>query len=779
MKKYQRVKRRYYLGIFAAILFVVYWFSLPQKLFVKPTSIVIQSSEGKLLGARIANDGQWRFPEIDSVPSKFKNCIINFEDRQFYYHPGVNIASLFRAAYQDIKAGKIVSGGSTISMQCIRMAYDNPARNIYQKVKEIILATRLELRYSKDDILRLYASNAPFGSNVVGLEAASWRFFGRSPSELSWAESACLAVLPNAPSLIYPGKNSEKLGAKRNRLLKRLLEESIIDSLTYELSIEEELPQKVKQLPNLAPHLLDEIQKRAPRKQLKTSIDYSLQKRCNSIIKEYSKTLWANKVFNAAVIIVEVETGNVLAYIGNSPPPDDGQNHGNYVDIIQARRSSGSILKPLLYASLLQEGKILPKTLIPDIPTEISGYQPENFDRQYRGVVSANEALEQSLNVPAVRELQMYGYPRFYLQLKKLGFNTIDRSADNYGLTLILGGAEVKLWDLAKVYSSMARVLNNYQSKGYYKTDWRAPNYLPLRSVKPEKGKIIDATSIWFTFEAMRHLNRPQNESGWDLFSSSRQVAWKTGTSHGFRDAWAVGVDPKFLVGVWVGNADGEGRAGMTGVGSAAPLMFQIFDLLPQTKWFDKPQLEMVEAAICVQSGYLAGPNCPNSRKEYIPKKGEESKLCPYHKLIHLDATGQFQVSSRCESPSKMQHRMMFVLPPTQAWYYKQQHPEYSSPPRFRSDCVATETNALEMIYPKSGAKVFIPKDHSGKRGAVVFEASHKQDNMKIYWHLDQKYIGFTQGLHQMSLSPQTGKHLLNLVDENGESISIWFWVAG
>jgi len=772
-------QKKLYLGITAFILLLIYWKSLPKELFIKPTSLVVKSSDGQLLGARIAKDGQWRFPELDSVPVKFEKCIINFEDRHFYHHPGVNIGSLFRAAYQDLKAGKIVSGGSTISMQCIRMAYDNPPRNIYQKIKEIILATRLELRYSKKEILRLYASNAPFGSNVVGLEAASWRFFGCSSSKLSWAEAASLAVLPNAPSLIYPGKNTEKFRAKRNRLLHTLLKKNIIDSITYTLSIAEALPEKVKVLPNLAPHLLAEIQKQVPGRQLNSTLDYGLQQRANAILKDYSKRMIANRIFNAAIIVVEVATGNVLVYIGNTSAPNDGHDHGNYVDVIQARRSSGSILKPLLYASLLQEGKILPRTLISDIPTEISGYQPENFNRQYEGVVHADEALQRSLNVPAVRELQMYGYPRFYHRLQELGFTTIDRSADNYGLTLILGGAEVKLWELAGVYSSMARVLNNYQSKGYHLNDWRMPQYLPSSPKQASEEKILDATSIWFTFEAMRNLKRPQNESGWNVFSSSRTLAWKTGTSHGFRDAWAVGVDPKYLVGVWVGNADGEGRAGMTGIGSAAPLMFRVFDLLPSCPWFNKPQLEMVEAQICDKTGFRAGANCPDVHREYIPKKGYGSRLCPYHKLINLDSKGQYQLTSNCESPSKMQRKKMFVLPPAQAYYYKQIHPEYSSPPPFRPGCISSGTRALEMIYPKSGAHVFIPKDHSGKRGEVVFQASHTQDKMKVYWHLDKKYMGFTQGRHQMSLSPQAGKHHLSLVDENGESIQIWFWVEG
>ncbi len=776
MIKISRNKKRI-LTVAGLILLILYYFALPKPLFQKPTSTVILSKEGRLLGARIAKDGQWRFPAGGQVPKKFAKSIIAFEDRYFYHHPGVNLASLVRAAWQDISAGRIVSGGSTLSMQVIRLSKDHPKRNFYQKIKEIILATRLELGYSKDEILSFYATNAPFGSNVVGLDAASWRFFGRQANELSWAEAATLAVLPNAPSLIYPGKNSDKLRRKRNRLLFKMMEQQIIDTLTYELSIQEPLPGKVKPLPNIAPYLLQEVNLKYRGQLQKTTINYDLQKNSLEILRNYSKNLYANHIYNAAIIVVEVKTGDVLCYIGNTEKNGDKQNHSNYVDVIQARRSSGSILKPLLYAYMLQEGKMLPKSFVKDIPTEISGYQPENYNRQFTGVVPADEALQRSLNVPAVRELRRYGYPRFYLRLQKLGFTTIDRSADNYGLTLILGGAEVKLWDLAKVYSSMARVLNNYPERGYDLSDWHEPKVIRQKPSEFKQGKLLEASSIWFAFEAMRKLNRPSNELGWQQFSSTRNVAWKTGTSHGFRDAWAVGVDSKYLVGVWVGNADGEGRAGITGLHAAAPLMFQVFDLLPSTSWFKQPVAEMKKMKVCAKSGYRAGSNCTVVYEEYNPIRGEETPLCPYHKLVHLDKTGQYQVNSQCMSVNKMIHQKRFVLPAVCAWYYQQLHPEYSAPPPYRSDCNNVSTKSMAMIYPKSGAKVFIPIDHSGKRSEVVFKVAHKLPNIKIYWHLDGKYLAFTKGQHEMSLSPAKGKHLLSLIDENGEQVFCKFWV--
>jgi len=771
-------RKRNIIRAISIVFLVIYYFSLPQRLFTKPTSTVILSSDGRLLGARIAADGQWRFPPSDSVPEKFKQAIITFEDQYFFSHPGVNMASLARAAVQDIRAGKIVSGGSTLSMQLIRLSQNHPKRNFYQKTKEIILATRLEFAYSKDEILNLYSSNAPFGSNVVGLDAAAWRFFGRKASDLSWAEAATLAVLPNAPSLIYPGKNEAKLRAKRNRLLYKLMQKNTIDSLTYALSLTEALPGKVKSLPSLAPHLLQLLNQKHQGQVSTTTIDYDLQTKSQTILRNYSKNLNANKIYNASIMVVSIKTGNVICYIGNTQKGNSKQKHGNYVDIIQSERSSGSILKPILYAYLLQEGLILPHSLIPDIPTRIANYQPENFTRQYSGAAPADVALQQSLNIPAVRELQLYDYHRFYNRLQELGFSTINRSADNYGLSLILGGAEVKLWDLVKVYASMGRVLTNYHEQGYDAADWHKPHVIPQKKAPFKQGQLLEAAPIWLSFEALRGLNRPQSESGWQLFNSSRDIAWKTGTSHGFRDAWAVGIDAKYVVGIWTGNADGEGRSGNLGIAAAAPLLFQIFDQLPQSAWFEMPKNEMVKTAICSKSGFRAGKNCPNIRYDYIPANGEESELCPYHKLLHLDHSGQYQVSSKCESPSKIRHQKRFILPPVMAWYYQQKHPEYAPPPPFRADCIESTKNAMEMIYPKSGAKVFIPLEHSGERGAIVFELVHNQNNMKVYWHLDKTYLGFTQGVHKMNLAPVVGKHQLSLVDENGESLSIWFEVV-
>ncbi|MBM3437068.1 MAG: penicillin-binding protein 1C, partial [Bacteroidetes bacterium] len=395
----QRIKKKYRYSILALLffIFILYLICLPESLFNDPTSTVIEDRDGYLIGARIANDGQWRFPYNKDIPDKFKVSVTQFEDRYFFYHPGINLFSLFRAAIQNITEGEIVSGGSTITMQVIRLSRKGKPRTVFEKVIEMILAIRLEIKYSKSTILAMYAAYAPFGGNVVGLDAASWRYYGRAPAELSWAEAATLAVLPNAPSLIYPGKNHEKLVAKRNKLIDRLIAKEYIDPLSGMLAKEEALPGKPLPLEQAAPHLLDRIYKECPGQRIRTTIDYILQKSVGEIVEIHHRELKFNEIHNAAALVLEAETGNVLAYVGNTQKTDS-LSHGNDVDIILAPRSTGSILKPLLYAAMLDGGEILPNTLIADIPTRFGGLTPDNFDGSFSGAVPAGKALYQSLN---------------------------------------------------------------------------------------------------------------------------------------------------------------------------------------------------------------------------------------------------------------------------------------------------------------------------------------------------------------------------------------------
>jgi len=760
--------------IIAVIILTAYYFSLPKQLFNNSTSTVIESVEGQLLGAKIADDGQWRFPQNDSVPQKFATCILQFEDAYFYKHPGFNPISIVKSIYENLKSKRIKRGGSTLTQQVIRLSRKNQKRTYFEKLKELILATRLEFKYSKDKILSLYASNAPFGGNIVGLDVASWRYFGRLPKDLSWAESATLAVLPNAPSLIYPGKNQQKLIEKRNRLLNKLLKNTFIDTLTYQLAIDEELPQKPYNIPQIAPHLLQNVSKSQKGVRVKTSVKINLQQRVNTIVKDHYNELIQNEIHNISVLILEVKTRKIVAYVGNSPTTN---LHQKDVDIITKPRSTGSILKPFLYAAMLDAGDILPNTLVADIPTQIGSYNPQNFNKKFDGAVFASTALSKSLNVPAVRMLQSFGLDRFHHYLKELKLKDIKYNANHYGLSLILGGAESNLWDLCKSYASMASTINHYddtQGK-YFKNEFLEPSY--LETFEPDFGEltsekiIFDAGSTYLTYEALNKVNRPEGEENWEFYNDSNKIAWKTGTSFGFRDAWAIGTTKDYTVGVWVGNADGEGRPGLVGVSAAAPILFNIFNLLPKSDWFEKPFDELVKIPICSKSGYRASDICEVKDTVFVQRAGLKTKPCPYHVWVHLDKNEQFQVNSSCETLLNMVHKSWFVLPPLMEYYYTKNQPFYKKLPNYRNDCFNNDNLQMEFIIPKENTTIYLTKGFSGEKNNLFLKAVHSNRDIKLFWYVDETYIGTTQSIHDMEVLPKKGLHLITVIDEFGNEI--------
>ena len=775
-------KRTKILLAIVLVLLVCFWFCLPQPLFQSPTSYVIEDNKGELLGATIATDGQWRFPHNPAVPEKFKACIISFEDKRFYNHPGVDILAMARAIRQNFYSSKTVSGGSTLTMQVMRLSR-NKQRNIVQKLIESILAVRLEVACTKNEILSLYASNAPFGSNIVGLDAAAWRYYGRSADKLSWGEMAALAVLPNAPALVHPGKNKAELLRKRDALLDKLLVQQKIDAASLELAKLEPLPDEPKAIPQLAPHLLQRFKQENGKEKvtrIQTTINGNMQKNVARIVEQYHNMYKGNGINNACALVLDVESGNALAYVGNVYHPEnaDLQSH---VDIIRSPRSPGSALKPLLYACMLNDGLLLPQTLVPDIPTQIGGYTPQNFDRDYDGAVPASQALSRSLNVPAVRMLRDYKYPRFYDVLKKTGITTLNRAADHYGLSLILGGCEVTPWDLAGVYAGMARTLN-YQKKNkgkVYSADFHKPVFMKDAEKPANTTKTIinylDPVSIWYMFQSMEEVMRPGEEGLWKQFSSSQRIAWKTGTSFGFRDAWAIGVTPRFVIAVWVGNANGEGRPGLIGVQTAAPVMFDILKTLPASQWFAEP-VGFVKTVVCRQTGFRANLDCVDRDTLNAPPAGVNAPLCPYHTVIHLDQNLQYRVTGDCVTPSAMVHKSWFILPPVMEWYYKRRHLDYTPAPAFKTGCnMAASHKSMELVYPEPNAKIYVPIEISGERGKTVFTAAHQNAEAKIFWHLDNEYIGTTTHIHQMALSPAAGRHTITLVDETGERLTRQF----
>ena len=756
-------------GGIITLLLIGYIFCLPRQLFHVPYSTVVTDRNNELLGARIAPDGQWRFPPRTTTPAKIQACFIEFEDNHFFHHWGVNPVSIGRAAYQNLKAGRVISGGSTITMQTIRLARNNP-RTFSEKFIEMIWATRLEFRYSKEKILSLYVSHAPFGGNVVGLDAAAWRYFGHSADDLSWAEAAMLAVLPNSPAMIHLSKSRQALLDKRNRLLTRLHTKGVLDDSSYELALSEPLPQEPKPLPQIAPHLTDYFYQTRNGNYSVSTIDRGIQLQIEELIERWNGEFSRSDIRNIAILVIDVQKNQPIAYCGNVH--FNKTNSGNQVDIIRSPRSTGSILKPFLYYAMLQEGSILPHTLLPDIPININGFAPQNFSQQFEGAVPASEALARSLNIPTVTMLQRYGVPKFYNFLKQTGISTLTRPASHYGLSLILGGAEGTLWDITCAYTDMARCL-----KGLDKTDCslllsdsahNASSVVPTSSFSP--------CAVWQTFEAIKEVNRPE-EIDWRTIPSMQTIAWKTGTSYGFRDAWAVGVTPRYAVGVWVGNATGEGKPGLVGARTAGPVMFDVFNLLPSSPWFVRPSEGFVDAEVCHLSGHLKGRFCEETDTILILPAGLKTEACPYHHRINLSADGTQRIYESCINTEATIQKNWFTLPPVWEWYYKQRHPEYKTLPPFKPGCGEDILRPMQFVYPTMNARIFLPRQMDGSKSQLTFELVHSVPKATVYWHLDNNYLAETQDFHKISLLPSSGKHTMTAVDNEGNTVSVPFFV--
>lgn len=768
------MRRHPIVSVVVAASMIAYVFCLPRVLFKDPYATVIESAEGDLLGAKIGADGQWRFPASDSIPEKYKQCLILFEDESFRWHPGFNPVSMYNALMQNRRAGRVVRGGSTITQQVIRLSRKNQQRTYFEKAVEMILATRLELAMSKDEILSLYAGHAPFGGNVVGLEMASWRYFGVSPNQLSWGQCATLAVLPNAPGLIYPGRNQEPLRRKRDALLKKLFSKGRLDEMSYRLALSEPLPEKPYDLPQTAPHLLAKAAKEHPGERIRTTVSLAFQHRLNQIAASHYNVFRQNEVHNMAILVIDVKSRQIMGYLGNTPTDAD---HKKDVDIIEAPRSTGSILKPLLFASMIDEAELLPDALIADTPIQISGFMPQNFDMTYDGAVPARQALSRSLNIPAVLLLQQHGVNKFYETLRKYRLRDINKHPYHYGLSLILGGAESNLWDLCRTYANLSSTLTYFT---YNDAKYRSGEFAELSYVDgtlPDFGKvsfekpIVGAGAIWETFEAMREVNRPSGDEAWKFYDSSVEIAWKTGTSFGNRDAWAIGVNSDYVVGVWVGNATGEGRPELTGVDYAAPVLFDVFNLLPKKKWFSPPLNDLEEAEICEKSGFLAQDGCPK-KKRLVTRKAKNSKPCPYHKLIHLDATGKFRVNSGCEDVGQMQAVHWFVLPPVMEYYYKSLHADYRPLPAFREGCAGSDKARMDFIYPKTlSPKIYLAKDFRGRIQPLIVKVAHSDASAELFWYVDHVFKGKSQTFHEMQLELGTGRHIVTVVDGGGNEI--------
>lgn len=765
LKRYSKLASVMLASLLSALWIGLQWPDWPVTLQQPLWSVALYDRQGQLLDVQLASDQQWRmFYRGDLIPTRYQQALLHFEDRHFFWHPGINPLAIGRAAWNNLTEQQVVSGASTITMQLARLAYGQSPRSFTQKIREAWLALQLEWHYDKAQILVMYASLAPFGGNVVGLQSASWWYFGREPATLSWAEAALLAVLPNNPGALYPGRSNEPLRLKRNRLLTALAAQGLLSDLDLELALSEPLPQKAKGWPHDAPHLLNQLRKQYPQQQrFDTTLDGTLQRQTFQLLQRHSRYLAQQSVHNVAALIVDHQQMNILAYHGNVTMDSQA---GAHVDIIRSARSSGSILKPFLFAAQLDAGLILPTALQADIRSQFGGYSPANFDLQFRGAVPAGQALAESLNVPAVRQLARFGVAPFKDVLVALGLKTLTKSADHYGLSLILGGAETRLVDLTQAYAAMAHAIG--------KRDMTVPTLRTLQQqAQPQLHIPFSVGAAYITLQTLTEVERPDSEGSWRDYSKSQTIAWKTGTSFGLRDAWSIGTSGRYSIGVWVGNADGRPAPVLTGGQSAGPVLFDLFHQLPLANWLSPPLYDLETVEVCKADGFPKRLDCDSSLT-YKPKNAKLQLGHGYMQQLWLDPSEQYQLPQGCVQGMASHPKTRLVLPLAMAWFYQMRYPEYSEAPPVWPGCEgdATEHEAIAILSPVSLGKIMLPLQGDGKLGSAIFRAVTRDPQQTLDWHFAGKYLGRTRSPHHMAIQAPSGHYELVLTASDGSRLT-------
>ncbi len=805
----------------AAALALAFLAAIPSPSFPGGLSVAVYARRGELLGAAVSESGQWRLPSGKTVPPRFVQALSTYEDKRFFSHAGVDPIALARAVLQNARAGKIVSGGSTISMQVARLGRPGSERAIGEKALEALMAIRLELFQGKSGVLRLYAENAPFGGNVVGIEAASFRFFGRPPASLSWAEAATLAVLPNAPSAAHPGKNRELLQSKRDRLLRAMAQAGKMGEGDLALALAEPLPPSPFDLPRLAPQLVDRFVASAAggnaagrvglgAARVETTIDASLQERATDILARRVARLEEGGVFNGACIVARVDTGEVLAYVANVPADvasavgaragTRSGSHGEAVDLVRAERSSGSLFKPFLYAAALDAGELGPRSLLPDVPTRYGSYEPENNLGNYSGAVRADEALARSLNVPFVRLLKSFGVERFRDLLVSTGMTTLRRRAEDYGLTLILGGAETDLWEIAGRFAALARTAASAGRAGSRASGESqvfdlglTREELAARPRRPESlfGRALPS-SPWTRSRKSRaprrkrrgrttprraaSPGRPARASATGTRGRSASTAPSSSASGWETRAGRAGHRLKGLPrprpysstcsATWTPGLSGRTRLGR-------PLWRPTREIRTPTR----PARPSARSRSAPIPGWAAGPDCPRVEMALVPAAAKSLPVCPYCTRVALSADGRYRVRAEEEDPANVRIEKLFVLPPAMERYFSRNLDYKSLPPWKPGSAQSGSDNSLAIIAPEDGASLFIPVEITGRPGATVFTAAHRDRGAVVFWQLDGEYLGSTRGVHALEARPGPGPHTLTVVDGLGRSVSRHFTV--
>ncbi|WP_461115733.1 penicillin-binding protein 1C [Spirosoma jeollabukense] len=737
-------------------------------------STIITARDGSILHAFLSRDDKWRmYAELPEITPTLREAILFKEDKYFWYHPGFNPVAMIRAAGRNLLTGRRTSGASTITMQTVRLL--EPRERTYgSKLIELFQAIQLEVHYSKDEILQLYLNLIPYGGNIEGLKSASLLYFGKPPVLLSLAELTTLTIIPNRPSSLRLGMHNALVVQERNRWLTRFRSAQLFDKATITDAINEPLSAYRRDAPQLAPHLSRRLRAENPNAPIiRSTLNPTAQSTAERLIQHYSDRLRASNIHNAAVLIVDNQSQEVIAYVGSA---DFGNRFdGGQVDGVRAVRSPGSALKPVLYGLAFDAGIITPKTKLADVPTNFSGYEPDNYDRRFNGPVTAEFALANSLNIPAVALLKEIGTPSLVSTLQKAGFSTIKKQAKELGLSMILGGCGVTLEEMTRLYTGLANGGKLGALKLYYPSN---PSNRPLKAAQ---SLLLSPEAAYLVTHTLTQITRPDLPNNFDNSYHLPRIAWKTGTSYGRRDAWSIGYNQRYTIGVWIGNFSGVGVAELSGANTATPLLFQLFNVMDYNSpsgWFKAPKTatKLAMRLICPETGDIPGEFCTNPVADYCIMGVSRYRRCQHRKAVFTNAAGTISYCAHCRPDSGAITRSYPNLAPEMAAFYQSRHIPFEAVPPHNPACErvfgstgAGQTGPL-ITSLNDGSDYFINAKHPAEMELGCLAAN---DVQTVFWYLNDKLYRRAKPTEAVFFQPRPGTLKVSCADDKGRSSNI------
>ncbi len=753
------------LGVPMAFVMGVLWVSIPEEKIRPAESYRFYDARGEMLAVLLSDDDFFRMKiPLENISPLFIDTLLIKEDQYFFDHPGVNPLSIARAMGTNLRQGRIVSGASTLTMQLARML-DRRNRTYFNKIVELFRAIKLERHFSKQEILEHYLAIAPYGGNIEGVEAAAYAYFGKSAEYLSPAEIALLIALPRSPNALRPDRHPARARQTRDKILQVMRERELIDEQQYLLSLQEPVPTSRQAFPNHIPHTAWSLRARYPQKYVhQLTIERNIQSRTHALLKQHVLSLEERGITNGAAVVMDTRTREVKAIVGSRDYFDQaslGANNG-----ATSFRSPGSTLKPFLYALAVDSGVVSEKTVLYDIPVNYGGYSPQNYSKEFRGLVTMRDALAESLNVVAVTLSEKIGYQKLHRFLRRANVSSLKENADYYGLPLVLGGVEMSLLELTSLYTVLANEggFKPYRLHGDDQTEPGSDN---------AERQLISPEASWIITEILTDVERPDFPSSWEFSSSRPTIAWKTGTSYAHQDAWSVGYTPEFTIGVWIGNFDATPAKGLSGSSVAAPLLFDVFQAVTQNphQWFDKPAL-VQKRSVCAECGLPGNRYCESEIEEYfVPTVMGPviSRLCEVSQKIVIDRRTGYQATNETPSMDKLQ-KIFKVWPSEVAMFLLEHGVPVRNVPAYDINNMAGQKYYPPVIQSpvKNTRYIKRPDQLKDHEQAIKLRVATTNRVRQVSWFLNEKHVATVDPGEPVYINPPVGEYVVRVVDEVG-----------